>query len=589
MDNKYNVVVIGAGHAGCEASLASARIGLKTLIITLNIDSIANMPCNPAIGGIAKGQIVREIDAMGGEIGIITDNSCLQFKMLNSSKGQAVWSPRAQCDKAFYSTYMTKSLQNQQNLDILQSEVTSIIVKNKKTYGIKILTGEIIKSDVVIVATGTFLNATIHLGKQCFYGGRFNERNSSYLSKSLIYDCGLKIKRFKTTTTPRINSRTIDYSKIIKQFGDINPAPFSHFTNIKKWVKTLKQLPCWLTYTNKVTHKIVNDNLNVSSINIGTVNSKSPRYCPSIEEKIERYPEKENHRIFIEPEGYNTNEIYLNGLYTGLPFKIQKKIINSIVGLENATVIRYGYAIEYDYSDPLQIKHTLETKQIENLFLAGQINGTTGYEEAAAQGFVAGANAALKILNKNPLILERNNSYIGVLIDDIITKGVDEPYRIFTSRSEFRLSVRNDNADLRLIEIGYSIGLISKKIYKKFVLYKDTITKLKNNINIDINNKSLYPWSIDKAKNEIEIQKKYYGYIKIQNLFINKIKKNERKKIPKNIDYDKINYLSTETKEKFKKIKPETIGQASRIPGIRHSDIAMLVINIEKNKKQKQI
>jgi tRNA uridine 5-carboxymethylaminomethyl modification enzyme len=587
MDNKYNVIVIGAGHAGCEASLASARIGLKTLLVTLNIDSIANMPCNPAIGGIAKGQIVREIDAMGGEIGIITDNSCLQFKMLNSSKGQAVWSPRAQCDKAFYSTYMTKSLQNQQNLYILQSEVISIVVKNKKTYGIKILTGEIIKSDVVIVSTGTFLNATIHLGKEYFYGGRFNEKNSSYLSKSLVYDCGLKIKRFKTTTTPRVNSRTIDYSKIIKQFGDVNPVPFSHFTNIKKWTKTLKQLPCWLTYTNKTTHKIVNDNLNVSSINIGTVNSKSPRYCPSIEEKIERYPEKENHRIFIEPEGYNTNEIYLNGLYTGLPFKIQKKIINSIVGLENATVIRYGYAIEYDYSDPLQIKHTLETKQIENLFLAGQINGTTGYEEAAAQGFVAGVNAALKILNKNPLILERNNSYIGVLIDDIITKGVDEPYRIFTSRSEFRLSVRNDNADLRLIEIGHSIGLISKKIYKKFVLYNNTITKLKNNINVKIHNKSLYPWSIDKAKNEIEIQKKYYGYIKIQNLFVNKIKKNERKKIPKNIDYDKINYLSTETKEKFKKIKPDTIGQASRISGIRHSDIAMLVINIEKNKKQK--
>jgi tRNA uridine 5-carboxymethylaminomethyl modification enzyme len=589
MNNKYNVIVVGAGHAGCEASLASARIGLKTLIITLNIDSIANMPCNPAIGGIAKGQIVREIDAMGGEIGIATDNSCLQFKMLNISKGPAVWSPRAQCDKAYYSTYMTKSLQNQKNLNILQSEVVSIIVKNKKVFGVKILTGEIIKSDIVIITTGTFLNATIHLGKQYFYGGRFNEKNSSYLSKSLVCDCGLNIKRFKTTTTPRINSRTIDYSKIIKQFGDINPVPFSHFTNVKKWEKTLKQLPCWLTYTNKTTHKIVHDNLGISSINIGTVNSKSPRYCPSIEEKIERYPEKDKHRIFVEPEGYNTNEIYLNGLYTGLPFKIQKKIINSIVGFENAAVIRYGYAIEYDYSDPLQIKHTLETKQVENLFLAGQINGTTGYEEAAAQGFVAGVNSALKILDKDPLILERSNSYIGVLIDDIITKGVDEPYRILTSRSEFRLSVRNDNADLRLMKIGYSIGLISKKIYKKFMLYKEMITKLKNNINVNIKtyNKNLYPWSINKVKNEIEIQKKYYGYIKIQNSFINKIKKNERKKIPKNIDYSKINYLSTETKEKFIKIKPETIGQASRIPGIRQSDIAMLVINIEKNKKQK--
>jgi len=587
MERKYQAVIIGAGHAGCEASLVCAKLGLKTLIITLSIDSIARMPCNPAVGGIAKGQMVREIDALGGEMGKVTDYAGLQFKMLNSSRGPAVWSPRAQCDKQLYSILMSKSLQNQQNLEILQSEVISLIVKNNKICGVKILTGEIINTETVIVTTGTFLRGKIHIGKMHFDGGRFNERQASYLSKSLIEDCGLKLGRFKTTTTPRINTLSINYSKMTEQSGDKKPIPFSHFTEVEKWRKNLKQLSCWLTYTNQTTHKIVRDNLNLSSIDIGEVNSKSPRYCPAIEEKIERYPEKTGHHIFVEPEGYNTNEVYLNGLYTGLPFDLQQQMINSISGLENAKVIRYGYAIEYDYSDPLQIKKTLETKTVENLFLSGQINGTTGYEEAASQGFIAGVNAALKILGKAPLILERNESYIGILIDDITTKGMDEPYRMFTSRAEYRLSIRNDNADLRLMDIGNSIGLISDKIYRKFELYKNILKHIDEGKTENLpTDEDLSPWSFEKAKEETYIHKKYKGYIEIQNKMVNKVKKNEDRKIPENFDYNKLESLSSETKQRLLRVRPQTLGQASRIQAIKPSDIAILTIYLEKQKKE---
>ncbi|MDR1401012.1 MAG: tRNA uridine-5-carboxymethylaminomethyl(34) synthesis enzyme MnmG [Endomicrobium sp.] len=589
MERKYHIIVIGAGHAGCEASLACARLGLKTLIITLNVDSIARMSCNPAIGGIAKGQMVREIDALGGEMGKITDRAGLQFKTLNKSRGPAVWSPRAQCDKWLYSTLMSKSLQNQLNLDILQSEVTSLIVRNNKVCGVKILTNEIINAEAVIVATGTFLRGVIHLGKIHFNGGRFNEHQASYLSKSLTEDCGIKLGRFKTTTPPRINATSIDYSKILKQYGDEKPVPFSHFTEIEKWRKNLKQLSCWLTYTNKTTHRIVSDNLALSSINIGEVGSKSPRYCPAIEEKIERYPEKTSHHIFVEPEGYNTNEVYLNGLYTGLPFNLQQQMINSILGLENARVIRYGYAIEYDYSDPLQIKKTLETKTVENLFLSGQINGTTGYEEAASQGFIAGINAGLKILNTPPLILGRNESYIGILIDDITTKGMDEPYRMFTSRAEYRLSIRNDNADLRLMDTGRLIGLISDKVYEKFELYRNTLTHTYEGKRENLpTNDDLSPWSFEKINEEIYIYKKYRGYIEIQNKMANKVKKNEERRIPENFDYNKIESLSAETKQRLLKIRPQTMGQASRIHAIKPSDIAILTICLEKQRKEKK-
>lgn len=583
---KYQIVVIGAGHAGCEAALAAARMGLKTLIITLNIDSIAAMPCNPAIGGIAKGQMVREIDAMGGEMGWITDRSGLQFKILNSSRGPAVWSPRAQCDKELYSILMSKSLQSQQNLDILQSEVKSLIVKNEKVCGIKIFTGETINTECVVVTTGTFLKGSIHIGKIHFDGGRFNERVASYLSKSLIEDAGLELSRFKTTTTLRVNTLSIDYSKMKEQLGDEKPQPFSHFTEVNSWRKNLKQLPCWLTYTNAVTHKIVGDNLDLSSI---SVSSKSPRYCPSIEEKIERYPEKTSHHIFVEPEGYSTNEVYLNGLYTGLPFNLQQQMVNSIHGLEHAKVIRYGYAIEYDYSNPLQITQSLETKTCQNLFLAGQMNGTTGYEEAASQGFIAGVNAALKVLGKKPLILKRNESYIGILIDDITTRGVDEPYRMFTSRAEYRLSIRNDNADLRLMDIGRSLGLISDKAYKKFEIYRNTINNIYNN---DVSNpptdQDLSPWSLEKAREEVSIYKKYEGYISIQEKMINKLKKNGDKQIPPDFNYNKIESLSSETKQRLMQIRPQTLGQAARIYSINPSDIAIITIYLEKQKKDKK-
>ncbi|MDR3281463.1 MAG: tRNA uridine-5-carboxymethylaminomethyl(34) synthesis enzyme MnmG [Endomicrobium sp.] len=590
MEEKYQAVVIGAGHAGCEASLVCAKMGLKTLLITLSVDTIARMSCNPAIGGIAKGQMVREMDAMGGMMGIITDLAGLQFKMLNSSRGPAVWSPRAQCDKGLYSGLMSKCLQNQQNLEILQSEATFLMVKNGKIRGVKVLTGETIKTTTVIVTTGTFLKGTIHIGKAHFKGGRFSEKSVTYLSKSLAEDCGLKFGRFKTTTTPRINTLSINYSKISMLLGDKNPRPFSHFTEVKKWQEKLKQLPCWLTYTNPKTHEIVEKNLELSSIDIGNSNSKSPRYCPSLEEKIVRYPKKTSHRIFMEPEGYDTNEVYLNGIYTGLPFNLQQQAINSIIGLENAKVIRYGYAIEYDYSNPLQIKKTLETKTIENLFLGGQINGTTGYEEAAVQGFIAGINASLKILKKDPLILDRNNSYIGVLIDDIITKGMDEPYRMFTSRAECRLSIRNDNADLRLMDIGHSIGLISSKLFKKFELYRNMLANMciSNTKNLSLKY-DLSPWSIEKANEEIYIHKKYEGYIEIQNKMTKKIKKNEERRIPENFDYNELESLSTESKQKLSKVRPQTIGQASRISAIKSSDIAIISVHLEKHNKKIKI
>jgi tRNA uridine 5-carboxymethylaminomethyl modification enzyme len=589
MDTKYNVIVIGAGHAGCEAALACARMGLKTLVITLNIDSIARMPCNPAVGGIAKGQMVREIDAMGGEMAWNTDHAGLQFKILNSSRGPAVWSPRAQCDKQLYSILMAKTLENAQNLDILQSEAVSLTVKNGKVCAVKILTGETIETDAAVVTTGTFLRGTIHLGKFFFNGGRFNEREAAHLSKSLTEDCGLKLGRFKTTTTPRINSNSIDYSKMTAQPGDENPRPFSHFTEVESWRKNLKQLPCWLTYTNPDTHKIIADNLDLSSIPISNGESKSPRYCPAIEEKIERYPEKTSHHIFVEPEGYNTNEVYLNGLYTGLPFDLQQRMINSIAGLEKAKVIRYAYAIEYDYSSPLQINRSLATKNIPNLFLGGQINGTTGYEEAASQGFVAGVNAGLYVKGLSPLILGRNESYIGILIDDITTKGMDEPYRMFTSRAEYRLSIRNDNTDLRLMDIGRSIGLISDQAYKKFELYRKTVADIyEGNADNLPSNSDLTPWSLEKAKEEVYIHKKYEGYIGIQEKIANKVKKSEDRKIPEDFDYNKLDSLSAETKARFNEARPQTIGQASRIRAIKPSDIAILTVYLEKQRKEKK-
>lgn len=584
----YDVIVIGAGNAGCEAALAPARMGLKTLLITQNIDSIANMPCNPAIGGIAKGQIVREIDALGGEMGWITDMAGIQFKMLNKSRGPAVWSPRAQCDKKLYSTFMQNSIISQKNLDLLQATVTGLIIENNKVKGVKTNLDEKIECCSVIITTGTFLNGKIFVGKTYFYGGRFSENASINLSESLVKDCGLEISRFTTCTPPRVNGSTVDYSKMIPQPGDNPPIPFSHFTNTKTWQQTKKQVPCFLVYSNETTHKIIRDNIETSSLRNGMADAHGPRYCPSIEDKIVRFPERTRHQLFLEPESLSTNEIYINGLFTGLGEQVQKDLLHSIEGLENVKIIRYGYAIEYDYVPPTQIKHTLETKNIENLYLAGQINGTTGYEEAAGQGLIAGINAGLKLLNKEPLILNRGEAYIGILIDDLVTKGTDEPYRMFTSRAENRLSIRTDNADLRLMELGYSIGLISDAMYKKFDLYRQTLVDIydkKKDIKHPTD-EELAPWSMEKVNEELDITQKYEGYIKIYERNAKKIAKYENKKIPENLDYNSISTLSAETKEKLLKVKPLTLGQANRIPGIKPSDIVFLNIAIEKEKNK---
>ena len=587
--NSYDVIVIGGGNAGCEAALAPSRLGLKTLLITQNIDLIANMPCNPAIGGIAKGQIVREIDALGGEMGWITDMAGIQFKMLNKSRGPAVWSPRAQCDKKLYSTFMQNSIISQKNLELLQATAIQIIVKSGKVVGVKTNLNTTIETKAVIVTTGTFLNGKIFVGKTVFDGGRFSERASIDLSQSLQNDCGLHMSRFTTCTPPRVNGSTIDYSKMQEQPGDNPPIPFSHFTNASVWQQTKKQVSCYLVYSNETTHKIIKDNIKQSSLYNGLANAHGPRYCPSIEDKIVRFPERTRHQLFLEPECLSTKEIYINGLFTGLGETVQQDLLHSIEGLETVKITRYGYAIEYDYVPPLQIKHTLETKNIENLYLAGQINGTTGYEEAAGQGIIAGINAALKVMNRHPLILNRQEAYIGILIDDLVTKSVDEPYRMFTSRAEYRLSIRNDNADLRLMELGHQIGLISDGMYKKFLLYRDTLVNLYENKDVVMpSNEELAPWSQEKIKEELEITKKYEGYINIQEQTTKKIAKYENKQIPQNLNYDLISTLSKETKEKLKKVSPITLGQANRIPGIKPSDILFLNIAIEKLKNTKE-
>ena len=617
---KYDIIVVGGGHAGCEASLASARLGNKTLLVTGNIKNIADMPCNPSIGGPAKGIIVREIDALGGEMANNIDHSCLQVKMLNTKKGPAVRALRAQGDKITYPQKMLKTLQSQENLEIKESIVEDLIIENDKVKGIILETGKSIESKAVILTTGTYLKAVILRGDKKTESGPHGEKPSKFLSTKLK-EYGFTIQRLKTGTPQRIDKNSIDYTKTSLESGDEIPYAFS-FDN-QPLYKAENQVPCHLIYTTPETHQIIMDNLEKSSMYGGYVEGVGPRYCPSIEDKVVRFKDKERHQLFLEPESLYYDDIYIQGFSTSMPEEIQDKMVHSLPGLEHAKILKYAYAIEYDAIDPLQLKQSLETKIIENLFTAGQINGTSGYEEAAGQGLIAGINASLKIHNQKPLILKRNEAYIGVLIDDLVTKGTKEPYRMLTSRAEYRLLLRHDNADLRLREYGYQVGLVKEESYQKFQKkkkkIKDLIETLKNtkitptkenNQYLEILNSakifdgiSLYDLlkrpeiQIETLKHwiemnepievqeQVEIESKYEGYIKKANKEAEKMLDLEKIRIPEDINYDLVHNLASEARQKLSSIRPATIAQASRISGVNPTDISILMVYLKKEKK----
>ncbi|AGK99579.1 tRNA uridine-5-carboxymethylaminomethyl(34) synthesis enzyme MnmG [Clostridium pasteurianum] len=620
----YDVIVIGAGHAGCEAALAAARMGVKTLICTMNLDSIAMMPCNPNVGGTAKGHLVREIDALGGEMGVNIDHTFIQSKMLNLSKGPAVHSLRAQADKRRYSERMKEVLERQDNLYIKQIEVVSIDIKDSKVKGILTKNGAYFSTRTVVLATGTYLRSRIITGEINYSGGPSGLFPANELSQSLI-DSGIALRRFKTGTPARINKRSIDVSKMIEQPGDNKIIPFSFISdNLDR-----KQILCYLTYTNEETHEVIRENIDRSPLYNGSIKSVGPRYCPSIEDKVMRFPDKNQHQVFIEPEGENTNEMYVGGMSSSLPEEVQIKMIRTVKGLENAEILRTAYAIEYDCIDPTQLKLSLEFKNINGLFGAGQLNGSSGYEEAACQGIIAGINASLKVKNREPLILSRSDAYIGVLIDDLVTKGTNEPYRMMTSRSEYRLLLRQDNADIRLTEIGKQIGLVSDYRYEKFINKRDSIHKEINRLRkLQITNKkenndflegigsstlkkpiSLYelikrpelnynmikfldserPNLSEDITEEVEIETKYEGYIDKQLEQVEQFKKLENRLIPEDIDYHKVKGIRVEAIQKLDKMRPISIGQASRISGVSPADISVLMIYLEQYFRQKLV
>lgn len=602
-EREIHIVVIGAGHAGIEASLASSRMGLHTLLITGNFGTIAKASCNPAIGGVGKGQIVKEIDALGGEMALATDSTGIQFRMLNTGKGRAVWSPRAQIDRIKYSDYMNQVLFNQKNLKLLQAMVVNIIEKNGSIEGVILDSGETIKCRCVILCPGTFLNGIIHIGNQCFPAGRMGEFASKGITECLR-NLGFETGRLKTGTPPRISKQSIDFSKVTQQPGDERPVPFSYRTSFIK----REQISCYLTKTTSETIKIIRDNLDRAPLYTGQIRSTGPRYCPSIEVKVVKFPDRDTHHIFLEPEGYDNDEVYVNGFATSIPVDVQEKALKKVIGLQNVRILRYGYAIEYDFVPPYQLKPTLETKNIKGLYLAGQINGTSGYEEAAAQGLIAGINAASSILEKEPLILKRHQAYIGVLIDDITTREITEPYRMFTSRAEYRLMLRQDNADFRLMDYGFKYGLIDEKTYqtmgKNRVLTKKFCEMLEHTYLSGYQEKTsladflrrpqhgisdIFQFCKDlehvpeHVKEEIEIEIKYAGYIKRELEMIEKTSHMDSVKIPENIDFSKIKGISTEAIEKLSKYRPFTIGQAKRIDGVSPSDITAILIHLKKS------
>jgi len=616
-NTEYDVIVVGGGHAGSEAAAAAANMGAHTLLITMNLQNIAQMSCNPAMGGIAKGQIVREIDALGGYSGIITDKTAIQFKMLNKSKGPAMWSPRAQSDRMMFAECWRNMLELTDNLDFYQDSVNGLIFEGDKIVGVKTVLGLEIKGKTVILTAGTFLNGLIHIGEKTFGGGRAGEGSSTGITEDLV-KVGFESGRMKTGTPPRVDGRSLDYSKMTEQPGDDNPETFS-YTDTERLVK---QRSCFLTYTSPEVHELLREGFDRSPMFNGRIQSTGPRYCPSIEDKIDRFATKERHQIFVEPEGWNTVEVYVNGFSTSLPEDIQDKAIRSIPGFENVKFFRYGYAIEYDYFPPTQLSHSLETKLVNNLFFAGQINGTTGYEEAAAQGLMAGVNAALKTHNKEPFVLKRSEAYIGVLIDDLITKGTEEPYRMFTSRAEYRTLLRQDNADLRLTPLSYKLGLASQKRMNRVTEKKQKTELLieflkelsvsQKEINPILESKYLAPikqsmklmkivsrpqvdlqefFVIERLQDfittnnidseileQVEIYLKYSGYIEKEKNNADKLNRLENVPIPKNFDYTRVKSLSYEAREKLSKIQPITISQASRISGVSPSDISVLLV-----------
>ena len=620
---QYDVLVVGAGHAGCEAALAAARMGCETLIVTINLDTIAKMSCNPAIGGLAKGHLVKEIDALGGEMAKNIDKTGIQFRQLNTKKGPAVRSSRAQADKYAYQSEMKRVLERQPRLDIKQLLVDELLTENGVCIGILGHTQTAYLAKTVILTTGTFLKGLVHLGDVSYSAGRAGESSAEKLSESFL-NLGFEIGRLKTGTPPRVNAHTVNFDVMEIQPGDAQPRPFSFSTD----KITQPQMPCHLTYTNEKTHQIIRDNLHRSAMYSGRITGIGPRYCPSIEDKVVRFADKDRHQVFVEPEGRDTDEIYLNGISASLPEDVQVDMVHSIKGLENAEIMRFAYAVEYDFAPATQLDPTLETKRVENLYFAGQLNGTTGYEEAAAQGLMAGINAARKVHDEEPLILDRSQAYIGVLIDDLVTKDIREPYRMFTSRAEYRLELREDNADLRLTEMGRQINLVEDDTYERFEIKRKLVEEEKNRLEqtrlkpshdtqillksagiSEIGQPTLLAELLKRpeihyeqikhiapnsqpvpeaVEEQVETQIKYEGYIHRQTSQIQQFKKMEHFRIPDNFDYTSVRSLKTEACEQLAKIRPISVGQASRIPGVSPADISILMVWVEQHKRQMQ-